>query len=166
MFKSEISERRGVHHKISLWLFLILFGLYASLFTGCLPKKPGSEGWSKQIDVFGLALFSANDDKSIRGVVPKKEPCIRGFDYSYDPLDISVVYGTDDRIRKIATRNRETGMFGIRVGDPFPKGKASILQAGFSEGDTPFKFTKDGFLFTLLVDDRDRIFGMALETLE
>jgi hypothetical protein len=38
-----------------------------------------------------------------------------------------------------------------------------ILLAGFSEGDTPYKFVKDRFLFTLLVDDQDRVFGMTLE---
>lgn len=165
MFKSEITKRTGLHHRKISWR-LLLFTVSAFLVAGCLVKKPVSDEWNRQIDVFGLALFAANDDKSIRGVVPKKEPCIRGFDYAYDPLDISVVYGTDDRIRKITTRNRENSMFGIRVGDPFPKGKASILQTGFSGGDTPYKFVKDGFLFTLLVDDRDRIFGMAWETLE
>jgi hypothetical protein len=166
MLKSEIAGRAWVYHKILLCLSLILFAVSAFLLTGCLANRPGSKGWNRQIDVFGLALFSTHEDKSIRGIVPKKEPCLKGFDYSYDPLDITVGYGNDDRIRKISTRNRDTSMFDIQVGDAFPKGKASILQAGFSEGDTPYKFLKDGFLFTLLVDDRDRVFGMTLESLE
>jgi hypothetical protein len=166
MHRSEIAEKPWVDRKRTFLFLLILFGLSAFLFTGCLAKRVEGEGLNRQIKVFDLALFSANDDKSIRGIVPKKEPCLKGFDYSYDPLDITVGYGTDDRIRKITTRNKETSMFDIRVGDPFPKGKALILQAGFSEGDTPYKFLKAGFLFTLLVDDRDRVFGMTLEALE
>lgn len=166
MVRYEMAEKSRIHHKGAFWLFLILFGIAAFLLTGCLAKRVGSEGLNKQINVFDLALFSANDDKSIRGIVPRKEPCLKGFDYSYDPLDISIGYGTDDRIRKITTRNKETSMFDIRVGDHYPKGKALILKAGFSEGNTPYKFVKDGFLFTLLVDDHDRIFGMTLEVIE
>jgi hypothetical protein len=30
----------------------------------------------------------------------------------------------------------------------------------------PYKFVKDGCLFTLLVDDHDRVFGMTLEVLD
>jgi hypothetical protein len=167
MFRSEMNEKlTRVRCKRAFRIFLILLGISAFLLTGCLAKRVGSEALNKQINVFDLALFSASSDKNISGIVPRKEPCLKGFDYFYDPLDISVGYGTDDRIRKITTRNKETSMFDIRVGDPYPKGKALILQAGFSAGDTPYKFVKDGFLFTLLVDDHDRIFGMTLEVLE
>jgi hypothetical protein len=166
MFRSETTEKSRFDHKRTLWFFLILFGIYTFLFTGCPAKRLGSEGLNKQINVFDLALFSANDDKNVRGIVPRKELCLNGFEYFYDPLDISVGYGTNDRIRKITTRNKETSMFDIRVGDSFPKGKDLILQAGFSKGDTPYKFVKDWGLFTLLVDDHDRVFGMTLEVLE
>ena len=166
MVRYDMAEKSRIHRKRAFLLFLILFGISAFLFTGCLAKKVGSEGLNKQINVFDLAFLSANGDKNIRGVVPRQEPCLKGFEYFYDPLDISVGYGTDDRIRKITTRNKETGMFDIRVGDHYPKGKALILHAGFSEGDTPYKFVKDGFLFTLLVDDHDRVFGMTLEVAE
>jgi hypothetical protein len=167
MFRSEINEKATrVRRKRAFRFFLILLGISAFLFTGCPAKRVGSEALNKQINVFDLALFSASSDKNISGIVPRKEPCLKGFDYFYDPLDISVGYGTDDRIRKITTRNKETSMFDIRVGDHCPKGKALIQQAGFSAGDTPYKFVKDGFLFTLLVDDHDRIFGMTLEVLE
>jgi hypothetical protein len=161
-----MAEESRRHRKRALWVFPILFGIAAFLFTGCLAKRVGSEGLNKQINVFDLALFSTHDNKSVRSIVPRKEPCLKGFEYFYDPLDISIGYGTDDRIRKITTRNKETSMFDIRVGDHYPKGKALILKAGFSEGDTPYKFVKDGFLFTLLVDDHDRVFGMTLEVLE
>jgi hypothetical protein len=166
MVRYEMAEKSRIHRKRAFRFFLILLGISAFLFTSCLVKRVGSEELNKQINVFNLALFSARGDKNIRGIVPRKEPCLRGFEYFYDPLDISVGYGTDDRIRKITTRNKETSMFDIRVGDHYPKGKALILQAGFSEGDTPYKFVKDWFLFTLLVDDHDRVFGMTLEVLE
>jgi hypothetical protein len=144
----------------------MLLGVSAFLLSGCLAKGLGSEGMNKQIHVFNLALFSVNDNKSIRGIVPRKEPCLKGFEYFYDPLDISVGYGTNDRIRKITTRNKETGMFDIRVGDSFPTAKALILRAGFSAGDTPYKFVREGSLFTLLVDEQDQVFGMAIEVLD
>jgi hypothetical protein len=166
MFRHEIAEKSRVDRNGTLWFCVILFGISVLLVTGCLAKRPGSEAVNKQINVFDLTLFSANDDKKIRGIVPRKEPCLKGFDYFYDPLDISVGYGTNDRIRKITTRHKETGMFDIRAGNSYPKAKALILQAGFSEGDTPYKFVKDWSLFTLLVDDQDRVFGMTLEVLE
>jgi hypothetical protein len=167
MFRSERIERvTRVRRNGTFLFFLILCGISALLFTGCPAKRSGNEGWNRQINVFDLALFSANDDKNIRGVVPRKEPCLKGFDYFYDPLDISIGYGTDDRIRKITTRNKETSMFDIHAGDSFPKGKTLILQAGFSEGDTPYKFVNNGFLFTLLVDEREQVFGMTLEVFE
>jgi hypothetical protein len=164
MIKSEMAKKSQVDRKKALCLFLILFGI--SAFTGCLAKKVGSEGLNKRINVFDLVLYSASDDKNIRGIVPRKEPCLKGFDYFYDPLDISVGYGTNDRIRKITTRNKQTSMFDIHAGDNYPKAKGLILRTGFSEGDTPYKFVKNGFLFTLLVDERDQVFGMTLEVLE
>ena len=165
MFRLKMIKKLQAHHRIESWHSMVLLGILIFLLTGCMANRLSGEGLNKQINVFGLALFSAHDDKNIRGIIPKKEPCLKGFEYIYDPLDISIGYGTNDRIRKITTRNKETSMFDIRVGDSFPKGKALILRAGFSEGDTPYKFVKDGYLFTLLVNDHDRVFGMTLEVL-
>jgi len=53
------------------------------------------------------------------GVVAVKEPCLKGFEYIYDALDVSVGYSMKWYIRKITTRNKETSMFTIHVGDPF-----------------------------------------------
>jgi hypothetical protein len=165
MCSAEMTEKVQVGRKRVAELFLILFGISVFLLEGCLAKRPNGDMLNKQLNIFDLALFAANDDKSIHGIVPKKEPCLKGFDYVYDPLEITVGYGTNDRVRKITTRNKETSMFDIHVGDAYTKGKTLILQAGFAQGDTPYRFVKDRFLFTLLVDDQDRVFGMAIEVL-
>jgi len=159
-------KKSRAHHRIESWRSVVLLGILTILLTGCLANRLGGEGLNKQINVFGLSLYSAHDDKSIRGVVPIKEPCLKGFEYIYDPLDLTISYGFNDRIRRITTRNKETSMFNIHIGDSFSKGKDIIRQAGFSEGDSPYKFVKDGCLFTLLVDDHERIFGMSFEVLD
>ncbi|MDA8124116.1 MAG: hypothetical protein M0009_02855 [Deltaproteobacteria bacterium] len=166
MDSAKISGKKQPFRKRAAGLFLFLLAVSGFLLTGCLAKRSDSGLLNKEIKVFDVALFSKNADKGIRGVVPKKEPCLKGFDYLYDPLEITVGYGFDDRVRKITTRNRDTGMFGIRVGDEYAQGKSMILQAGFAQGDTPYRFVKDGFLFALLVDDRERIFGMTVELLD
>jgi hypothetical protein len=127
---------------------------------------PGSEEINKQINVFDIGLFSEKDYKEIRGVIPEKEPCMKGFEYVYDPLAISVGYGTKGYIRKITTRNEETSMFTIQVGDSFSRGKEKILQSGFQKGSTPYKFVKDWCSFTFLVNEKQEIFGMTLEVLD
>ena len=71
MVRCDMAEKSRIHCKRAFLLFLILFGISAFLFTGCLAKKVGSEGLNKQINVFDLAFLSANGDKNIRGVVPR-----------------------------------------------------------------------------------------------
>jgi len=144
----------------------LLWAIPLLLLIGCQAQRVPDESWNRQIDVFGIAFFSRHDDKSIRGVIPNREPCLKGFDYVYEPLNLTVGYGTDDRVRKIVTRNRDSSLFGIHVGDAFSRGRDSLLQAGFTPGDTPYRVMKSGFLFQLLVDSQERIFGMALEALE
>ena len=166
MFRLEMIKKLQAHYRIESMRSMVLLGIIIFLLTGCLANRLGGEELNKQINVFGLSLFSAHDDKSIRGIVPIKEPCLKGFEYIYDPLDLTVSYGFNDRIRRITTRNKETSMFNIHIGDAFSKGKEIIRRAGFSTGDSPYKFVKDRCLFTLLVDDHERIFGMSFEVLD
>jgi hypothetical protein len=140
--------------------------LVALLLSGCLGKNVRPAGMNDQINVFGVELYSAIDYREINGVVASEEPCLRGYDRSFDALDITIGYGFNKKIRKITTRNSGTSLFGIHPGAPFGEGKQKILQAGFQVDVPPFRFRRDSYSVTFLVDGNDTIFGLTLEALD
>jgi hypothetical protein len=136
------------------------------LLAGCTAKDVVGDKLRDQINVFGIALFSNVDSREINGVKATEEPCIKGSERSFDALDIIIGYGFDKRIRKIMTRNSNTSLFGIKPGMPFGEGMQKMLQAGFSEFEPPFKFKKDRYSLTFLVDRDQKIFGLTIESLD
>jgi hypothetical protein len=129
-------------------------------------KKPGSGDINMQIKVFNIALFAPADKSPINGVSPRREPCISGYEFYYDDLDIVVSFTKNDSIWRITSRNKNTTMFGIAPGDSFSQAKEKIMQLGFAQSYTPHKFAKDWCLFTLLVDEKNNVFGMTVEILD
>jgi len=146
--------------------FIFLLTLFVLCATGCALKKPGSEAVNRQINVFNVALFAPADKSPINGISPRREPCISGYEFYYDDLDIVVSFHTNDRVFRITTRNKKTGMFGIVPGDSFAQAKEKILQQGFTQSYTPHKFVRDWCLFSMLVDEKDTVFGMTVEVLD
>lgn len=136
------------------------------LLAGCMSTNVGRDQMAGQIDVFGVQLFSDVDYKKINGVVATEEPCLRGYDRSFDALDLTIGYGFDNKIRKITTRNVNTIMFGVKPGMTYEEGKQIILQAGFSEHAPPFTFKANKYSLTFLVDSGNKIFGLTLESLD
>lgn len=145
---------------------ILITVLVIVMVAGCQSTAPGGDKSTGQVDVFGVQLFSDVDYKTINNVVATEEPCLRGYDRSFDALDLTIGYGFDDRIRKITTRNVNTSMFGIRPGMAFEDGKKIILQAGFAEHAPPFAFKSNGYSLTFLVDGNNKIFGLTLESLD
>jgi hypothetical protein len=135
------------------------------LHAGCSYNHTKLDMINGQINVFGVELFSDIDYKEINGVVATEEPCLKGYERSFDALDLSIGYGFDKKIRKISTRNLNTNMFGIKPGMAFEEGKKMILQAGFTEFAPPFTFKANGYSLTFLVDGDNKIFGLTLESL-
>jgi hypothetical protein len=149
------------------YLFIIaVFCIGVLCLSGCALKKPGSEAVNKQIRVFNVALFAGADIGAINGVAPRREPCISGYEFYYDDLDLVLSFHNNDRIWRITSRNKNTSMFGVAPGDSFAEAKQKIMQSGFTQSYTPYKFVKDWCLFTLLVDEKDNIFGMTVEVLD
>ena len=146
-------------------LMVAVFCVGALCSTGCALKKPGSEDVNRQIRVFNVALFAPADNSPIDGISPRREPCISGYEFYYDDLDIVLSYHNDDRIWRITTRNKKNSMFGITPGDSFLQAKEKIMQLGFTQSYTPYKFVKDWCIFTLPVDEKNNIFGMTVEVL-
>ncbi len=149
-----------LHRLIAVPLLLFL------LLTGCMGKQLERDKMDHQVNVFGVQLFSDRDYKEINGVMAVEEPCLRGYERSFDALDITIGYGFDKKIRKITTRNPATSMFGIKPGVALREGRQKILQAGFIEVAPPFTFRSNGYTLTFLVDDKDIIFGLKLESLD
>lgn len=144
---------------------LIAF-LVPILLVGCTSTNIGHDKTNSQINVFGVELFSDVDYKKINGVVATEEPCLRGYDRSFDALDLTIGYGFDNKIRKITTRNLKTSLFGVKPGMTFEEGKKIILQAGFSEHAPPFTFSANKYSLTFLVNSENKIFGLTLESLD
>ena len=145
---------------IALPLLLFLF------LTGCVGKHLDRDKMHDQVNVFGVRLFTDVDFREINGIKAVEEPCLKGYERSFDPLDITIGYGFNKNIRKITTRNPGTTLFGIKPGVTFLEGKQKILQAGFTEFASPFTFRSNGYTLRFLVDDKDVVFGLTLESVD
>src|SRR5512138_298330 len=97
--------------KTMMMAFVILF-----LSTGCISKNSGRDKVIGEVNVFGVQLLSETDYKEINGFVAAEEPCLRGYERSFDALDVTVGYGFNKKIRKISTRNPGTTLFGVSPG--------------------------------------------------
>jgi len=145
---------------IALPLLLFLF------LTGCMGKHLDRDKMHDQVNVFGVQLFTDVDFRKINGITAVEEPCLKGYERSFDALDITIGYGFNKKIRKITTRNPGTTLFGINPGVTFREGKQKLLQAGFTEFAPPFTFRSNGYTLRFLVDDKDIIFGLTLESVD
>lgn len=145
---------------------LALLLLITALISGCLTPRPAPESLRGRIDVYGVELFSAADYLVIQGVTAAEEPCLRGYERSFDQLEVIVGYGFDKRIRKITSRNPQTSMFGVKPGMAFKEGEHLLLHSGFTRHGPRGSFVSDGYSLKLLVDGADTIFGMTVESLE
>ena len=136
------------------------------LLVGWASESISRDKTVGQINVFGVELFSKVDYKEINGVVATEEPCLKGYERSFDALDLIIGYGFNKKIRKINTRNPNTSLFGVSPGMSFEEGKQKILQAGFVASNSPFSFKADRYSLTLLVDENQKIFGVTVESLD
>jgi hypothetical protein len=135
-------------------------------FAACGRNAVMDTGINREIDVFGTALYSKEDLKVLNGVPAVTEPCLKGCVYSFDPLDVSIGYGHDGVVRMITTRNPKNSIFGISPGDEFAAAREKILLAGFTQGLTPYKFTKEIYLITFMVNASGAVFGISLEIID
>ena len=155
-----------MNHRFHVLFMIMVFCVGALCLTGCAVKKPGSDDINSQIRVFNISLYTPADKSPINGVSPRREPCISGYEFYYDDLDLVVSYHNNHRVFRITTRNKRTSIFGISPGDSFSQAKEKIIQLGFSQGYTPYKFVKEWCLFTLLVNEKNDVFGMTVEVLD
>ncbi len=134
------------------------------LVSGCamsqLQKQQG-----EQLNVFGIELFSTVDYRQIGSVTAVEEPCLKGYERSFDPLDVTIGYGFNNIIRKITTRNRSTSMYGIIPGMALVDGQQRAERAGFSR-ISPYIFHFNDLSLTLLADSNDILFGITVERID
>lgn len=139
---------------------------YTALFisfclAGCLANRATPAGTTR-IDVFGVTLDSTTDYRVIRGVTASEEPCLRGYERSFDPLEIAIGYGHDGRVRKITTRNPGTSLFGISPGMSMVEGRRLASQAGFA-AVSPDNYLGEHGRLLLRSGDNGTIAGITLE---
>jgi hypothetical protein len=132
--------------------------------AGCLANR-AVEDVPGRINVFGIKLDSEVDYREIAGVKATEEPCLKGYERTFDSLDIVVGYGFNKKIRKITTRNYKTSMFGIRPGLSATEAGKLARQAGLVEVD-PVRYHGNNLSLFLLVDGKGKVFGMMLESLD
>jgi hypothetical protein len=138
--------------------------LLSLCLTGCLANGARTD-ISRQVQVFGIELYSGVDYREINGVKATEEPCLKGYEREFDRLEITIGYGFDGRIRKIFTRNPSTTMFGITPGIPAEDGRRLARLAGFNEL-SPGRYRNSDLILNLLVDGQNRLFGMTVETID
>jgi hypothetical protein len=136
----------------------------AICLAGCLANHVGTD-LSSQINVFGVELYSDVDYREIAGIRSTEEPCLRGYERTFDPLDIVIGYGANRKIRKITTRNPSTRIFGIAPGMSAEQASKTAKQAGMTEV-SPVRFRRGNMSLILLVDGKGDVFGITVETVD
>lgn len=141
---------------------LLLTALVSLLFAGCLHSRPVvSPG---EVDVFGIAMCSISDYREIGGVTGTDEPCLKGYERSFDPLDLVIGYDRKGAVRKIMTRNSRNSLFGIHPGDSLEQALTKARSAGFRETATPNRLAREGLSLVLLVNGDNSLLGVTLES--
>ena len=144
------------------WVLVLL----SLLCAGCFGNEVRNSRDPALVDVFGVVFLSETDYRQIRGVRGVDEPCLRGFDRSFDELDVVIGYDREGRVRKITTRNPQTSLFGVHPGDTAASAVAAIRGAGFAEDGTSSRFRNGGLALTVRADPSGRLSGMTLETVD
>jgi hypothetical protein len=129
--------------------------------TGCMANQIRTD-MSRQIHVFGIELYSVVDFREINGDVAIEEPCLMGYERSFEKLDVIIGYGFNGRIRKITSRNHGTSMFGISPGTSVEEGNRLAQKAGLIQ-DTPYRYHGNDVTLSLLVDGKGTVFGITAE---
>lgn len=139
--------------------------IFVSLcLIGCSLKQTGIDA-AGQIQVFGIALYSGVDYREINGDNATEEPCLQGYERSFDRLNLSIGYGHDKKIRRISSRNPATSIFGIAPGMTEKEARLLALQAGLKE-ISPFTYRGDRINTSILVDSNGAVFGIAIESID
>ncbi len=130
--------------------------------TGCMANRVKTDV-SSQVHVFGIEMYSAVDIREIGGVPANEEPCLKGYERSFEKLDITIGYGFNRRIRKITSRNPGTSLFGISPGVSAEEGNRLAQKAGFIQ-DSPYRYHGHDVSLLLLVDGKGSVFGITVES--
>lgn len=139
--------------------------LLLSLFlAGCFAKQVRTDV-ARQIQVFGIELNSAQNYRELQGIVATEEPCLKGYERNFENLDLIIGYGFNRKIRKITTRNRNTSVFGISPGSTLEEGRKRATQTDLLEDVKTNRYLYDGISVDLLVDEKGKIFGITVETI-
>ncbi len=133
------------------------------LVAGCAAGQADLSEANGGIRVFGAELGSDGIPSGLSGVAATEEPCLKGYERSFDTLAVSIGYGHNGKIRKITTRNPRTSMFGIRPGDDLLASRTKARAAGFSESATANRYNHGCCSLALLVGEYGRVFGMTVE---
>lgn len=143
-------------------LFRYSLLILAICTAGCMANQIRTDV-SPRVQIFGVALHSDVDYREIGGVQASEEPCLKGYERSFDKLDITIGYGFNRKIRKITTRNPGTSVFGISPGMPAEDGERLARQAGL-QGVAASRYQGMDINLILLVDGTGKIFGITLES--
>lgn len=145
---------------------VMMIGVLVAFLTGCAGRGADRAALAGKVNVFGIELFSDVDYRQLNGVAASEEPCLKGYERTYDALDVIIGYGFDRKIRKIMTRNPQTSIFGIRPGMALAEGRQRLQDTGFREYAPPFTYRDNGYSLKFLVDGNNTIFGLTLESLD
>jgi hypothetical protein len=113
--------------------------------------------------VFGVELYSRIDHQVLEGEASEREPCILGYEYSFEQLDVTIGYTHEGVVRLIKTRNAGTSIFGVRPGITLAESKMHLEGCGFRAGEASNTFRQGHLMITLLANEHDMVFGVVAE---
>lgn len=138
--------------------------LVLPLLAGCLHGR--GDQLPRHVQVFGFQLAERNDVRQLNGETGTDEPCLHGYERSFEQQGVTVGYRRDGVVRRILTRNPSTGVFGISPGMSAAQAAERAQQAGCRQSDGNVYRCGDSISIKLLVDENGRLFAIALEMAE
>ena len=130
--------------------------------AGCLAHGRAAKPLPGRIEVFGVAFGAAADYRQLAGVTGTDEPCLHGFERTFEALEVVIGYGFDRRVRKIVTHHPATRIFGVHPGMRGEEGERLLSQAGLVRRAQLRTWWGDGYGITLLMDETGTIAGITV----
>ena len=144
---------------IALSVLLAVF----TLLQGCSHVSDNTRQINSNIDVFGVELSSRINHMVLEGVAAEREPCILGYEYLFDSLDVTIGYTHKGVVRSIKTRNENNSIVGIHPGDSLGDAKKQLAKHGFQPGEKADTFRDLQLMITLFPNENEILFGVMAE---
>lgn len=157
--------------KNKLNAFLLLFVLMLSVFllAGCNSSPKLSEtaqNINSNLSISGIQL--AMEEKAVFELIGdnfEKSPCIIGYEYAYDDLNLNLGIDIDTLcVKRITFKNPLYSVYSMPIGIKCSEGGKILSANGFvNDGESKYKFIKEDTRVTMVSIDGEVADGFVVE---